>query len=207
MGIFDGVKSAFTGQSANMLTAEEASRFDHLKQRIRDGIKAWHAAGKALVEIRDRQLYRAGYKTFEEFASGEFGLGERRIRQMIEAATTWEETASRLPPGSPQTPPVEQVVRDLKTLPADERPAAYMEAAAAESAAAGRTAPPKPKTMRRVIADRNARAGRRTTPKPMTIRVPGGIVRITWNSKGSGDAAAALAAAAAWIARADTKAA
>lgn len=205
MGIFDGVKSAFTGQSANMLTPEETSRFDYLKQRIRDGIKAWHAAGKALVEIRDRQLYRAGYKTFDEFASGEFGLGERRIRQMIDAATMWEEIANRLPDA--RTPPVEQVVRDLKTLPADERPAAYMEAAAAESAAAGKPATPKPKTMRKVIADRHARAGRRSTPRPVAIRVPGGIVRITWNAKGSGDAAAALAAAAAWITRGDTKAA
>ena len=39
MGIFDGVKSAFSGQSAT-LTADEMSRFDHLKQRIRDGIRA-----------------------------------------------------------------------------------------------------------------------------------------------------------------------
>jgi hypothetical protein len=209
MGIFDSVKTAFAAAPASTLTAAEVSRYHTLKQTIRDGIKAWHKAAAALAEIRERQLYRDSHPTFKAFCEHEIGLTDHRVRQMLDAATIWEEVSRHIPTGStiPATPPMEQSVKELKALPPEERPAAYAAAAALEADAAGKPATPKPRTVRRVVEASHAKAGRRGKPKPITIRVPGASVTIRWNSKGTGDAAAALAAAAAWIARGAGKAA
>lgn len=206
MGVLDAVMGVFS-QPANQLSADEISRFHHLKQVVRDGIKGWHAAGKALCEIRDKQLFRQSFGTFEEFCVQEMALTPRRVSQLVDAATFLDRTAAEAPAATTTKAPSEQAVRELKALPEGERVAAYAEAVALESKAAGKLTPPKPSTVRAAVAARNAKAGRRTKPRPVTLRVPGASVTIRWNGKGDGDAAAALAAAAAQIAAKAAKAA
>ena len=69
MGIVDGLAGIFGGSKVAPLSPAELSRFDHLKQLVRDGARAWIAAGKALREIRDRQLYR-----FKDHGGRDVGL-------------------------------------------------------------------------------------------------------------------------------------
>lgn len=42
--------------------------------------------GEALLRIRDGRLYRDSYATFEDYCRDRWGFGERRGRQLIEAA-------------------------------------------------------------------------------------------------------------------------
>lgn len=48
-------------------------------------------AGRALKHVRDDQLYKAKYDTFEEYLDHNFGFGKSRASQLIEAAKQFDE--------------------------------------------------------------------------------------------------------------------
>jgi hypothetical protein len=56
------------------LTPEEQRDRLHLERRVE---RAFFEAGKALMELRDRRLYRSTHSTFEEYCKERFGF-ERR---------------------------------------------------------------------------------------------------------------------------------
>jgi hypothetical protein len=189
MGVFDGITKALGQQTQPAaLSVQEESRLDELKRIITDGIRGWFAAGKALQEIKAKQLYRRDYATFEIFASAEFRLSENRLRQIIDATQFLESVVAQLPEAATPTLPTERTIRELKTIPKAERVEVYAEAVAVESQAAGKPTAPSVKTVRESVAKRAAKAGRKARHKPQTFRLPGCSVRITWNAAGSGDA-------------------
>jgi hypothetical protein len=57
-------------------------------------LKSFYDVGRALTEIRDRELYKinAGgeYQTFEAYCRGEWGISRPRAYQLIDAATVQE---------------------------------------------------------------------------------------------------------------------
>ncbi len=209
MGFMDGLKGVFNGKP-DPLTPSELSRLDQLRQRIRDGIDGWVAAGEALKEVRDRQLFRQTAPTFEVWAATEFRLSGRRLNQLIDAAMTWGDIATELPAAAAAGPPrTEKVLRELRQLPEQDRAPAYAEAMelAAATSTADEPTPPDTRTVAEVVRRRKAASGRKVTPKPLRFRVPGAIVTVAWNAKGDGDAVAALRAALDQLSRSATKAA
>ena len=68
------------------LTVSEETRYEILKRKIKAGIDTAFGVGLALTEIRDNELYRADYDTFEEFCKTEYEIERRRAYQLIEAA-------------------------------------------------------------------------------------------------------------------------
>jgi hypothetical protein len=52
-------------------------------------------AGKALIEIRDRKLYRAEFGTFKEYVSQKWEMHWTRAYQLCDAATVVENLKSR----------------------------------------------------------------------------------------------------------------
>ncbi len=57
------------------LTEEEQRDRLHLERRVE---RAVFEAGKALMELRDRRLYRSTHKTFEEYCKERFGYSRRQ---------------------------------------------------------------------------------------------------------------------------------
>jgi hypothetical protein len=58
------------------LTEEEERDRLHLERKVE---RAFYEAGKALMELRDRRLYRSTHKTFEEYCRDRFGHSRRLL--------------------------------------------------------------------------------------------------------------------------------
>lgn len=68
------------------LTDEEQGRFKDLEDCIRKGLTTFLEVGEALGEIRDRRLYRNGYKTFEAYCREAWGFSKAHVNRNIAAA-------------------------------------------------------------------------------------------------------------------------
>ncbi|MBD2498920.1 hypothetical protein [Nostoc sp. FACHB-280] len=62
------------------LTPEEQSDRLHLERRVE---RAFFEAGKALMELRDRRLYRSTHRTFEEYCKDRFSYTYRHVNYLI----------------------------------------------------------------------------------------------------------------------------
>ncbi|MBN3908089.1 MAG: hypothetical protein HWQ35_16495 [Nostoc sp. NMS1] len=69
------------------LTQEEQSDRLHLERRVE---RAFFEAGKALMELRDRRLYRSTHKTFEDYCRDRFGHSRQQSNYLIAAAGVYE---------------------------------------------------------------------------------------------------------------------
>ncbi len=67
------------------LTRKETSDLEKLENVIAKGVGRFLAVGKALMEIRDRRLYRTEYATFEEYCRLRWHFSRQRGLQFIEA--------------------------------------------------------------------------------------------------------------------------
>lgn len=134
-------------------------------------VLSYTQVGKALGIIRDKQLYREKFATFEDYVSEKWKMDRAHAYRLIQAA----EVARNLSPTG-DVPSSERQARPLTRLDPPEQVSAWQEAKAAagegpvtaghvEAAAAKRR--PKKKTARK--------------PKPIRLRVPGGTVIIEPN--------------------------
>ncbi|RCJ30475.1 hypothetical protein A6769_33360 [Nostoc punctiforme NIES-2108] len=64
------------------LTEQEIRDRLHLERQVE---KAFYLAGKALIELRDRKLYRNTHKTFEEYCRERFGFERRYPYRLMES--------------------------------------------------------------------------------------------------------------------------
>ncbi|MBW4689270.1 MAG: hypothetical protein KME40_30305 [Komarekiella atlantica HA4396-MV6] len=62
--------------------------------------RAFFEAGKALLELRDRRLYRSTHKTFEEYCKDRFGFERRHPYRLIEAAVVVDNLMQMCPNGT-----------------------------------------------------------------------------------------------------------
>ncbi|MBC6435690.1 hypothetical protein FM036_40900 [Nostoc sp. HG1] len=65
------------------LTEQEIRDRLHLERKVE---RAFFEAGKALIELRDRRLYRSTHKTFDEYCLDRFGYNRSRSYQLVDAA-------------------------------------------------------------------------------------------------------------------------
>ncbi|WP_193199643.1 hypothetical protein [Nostoc sp. MG11] len=78
--------------------AVELDNFDELSQQEeRDRLylerrveRAFYEAGKALMQLRDRRLYRSTHKTFEDYCRVRFGHSRQKSNYLIAAADVYE---------------------------------------------------------------------------------------------------------------------
>lgn len=190
MGIF----STTTG-AADGLTAEDRADFITLDAVVRRGVEAARAvmeAGKALAEIRDRQLFRAVVGSWDEYVTGRHGMTRRRADQLIAAAATLEAVKEAVHQKTGTTVPAlrdvtERTARELVGMDASQAAEAVLEAAASPD---GLTAATVRKAARKRRKLKAAKA-----PRPRRYRVPGGIVTVSLNRKSNGSFIDALAAA------------
>lgn len=170
---------------AQKLTADEQISLDRLEATVLVGIGSvvtMIEAGKALAEIRRRQLYRVSAGSWEEYVDQRFQITKRRCDQMIVFAGVTEALDQM---GTTVPILTERAVRPLVGMPAD-----ALKAVLAEAAEDGGITPA---TIRKAAARRKPKAAK--APRPRRFKVPGGIVSVTFNRKGSGSAIDALTAA------------
>ena len=97
------------------ITITESKRFIELEVRIRNG---WIDAGKALIEIRDSQLYRADYATFEDYCAEVWGYKKRNVFYLMESVKLLDS----LPKAKVQNfAPSASTVRAIAAVPEEHR--------------------------------------------------------------------------------------
>ncbi|GAA6617570.1 hypothetical protein [Scytonema sp. NUACC26] len=69
------------------LREEELHLRLHLERKVE---RSFYEAGKALMELRDKRLYRNTHKTFEEYCRDRFGHSRQKSNYLIAAADIFE---------------------------------------------------------------------------------------------------------------------
>ncbi len=113
------------------LSPEEEADRQRLELKVE---RAFYQSGKALVELRDRRLYRNSHKTFEEYCQDRFGFGRAHSYRLIDAAAIVDNLSpNRRQKASPSVerqmmPTKLEQVRPLTKLEPDEQRFAWKEA-------------------------------------------------------------------------------
>lgn len=169
------------------LTADERIVLTRLEATVEAGVQATLTvleAGKALAEIRDRQLFRDSAATWEKYVSERFRITKRRADQMVAFAgvrAALSEMGTQVPEIS------EKAARPLVGLAPDAVAEIVAEAAGApEGVTAGSI---------RQAAARRKKTKASKVPRPRRFKVPGATVMIVFNRKSDGSTLDALAAA------------
>jgi len=93
---------------------------------IKKNLAAFYEVGRALMEIRDRRLYKEvkGYKTFEEYCRVEWDFSKTHANRLIESTKTIEV----LTPIGVKAPTTESQTRPLTQLEPEQQVEAWEEA-------------------------------------------------------------------------------
>lgn len=83
------------------LTEAELSDRLHLERKVE---RAVFEAGKALMELRDRRLYRSTHRTFEDYCRERFNYSRDAAYLKISAAVVYENIEKHLPTNGRQIP-------------------------------------------------------------------------------------------------------
>ena len=104
------------------LITQEKQLVEKHETTIKKGLNTFVEVGQALLEIRDKKLYRIDYKTFEEYCQEKWQMTRRRSYQLIEASLAIE----NVNPGT-QMPKNEKEVRALVSLEPEVQNAVWQE--------------------------------------------------------------------------------
>ncbi|MEH2160464.1 MAG: hypothetical protein V7K38_05330 [Nostoc sp.] len=119
------------------LTEQEISDRLHLERKVE---RAFFEAGKALMELRDRRLYRSTHKTFEEYCRDRFSYTYRHVNYLIAGSvivdnikmgtnSSQNESEDEMGTNSSQILPTSEVqVRPLAKLEPQQQPEAWQQA-------------------------------------------------------------------------------
>jgi hypothetical protein len=119
------------------LTEQEISDRLHLERKVE---RAFFEAGKALMELRERRLYRSTHKTFEEYCRDRFSYTYRHVNYLIVGSvivdnikmgtnSSQNESQDEMGTISSQILPTSEVqVRPLAKLEPQQQPEAWQQA-------------------------------------------------------------------------------
>lgn len=120
-------------KTAGDLTITERTELEQYEAVIERGLQTFYEVGQALMEIREKRLYREQYATFEDYSRDRWQLGQSRAYQLIDAAAVISNLQSST---VVELPANERQARPLTSLPPDGQREAWQ--VAVESAANGR---------------------------------------------------------------------
>lgn len=141
-------------------------------------------AGKALAEIRSRQLYRDTAATWDAYVQARFKMTKRRADQLIGFAGVTDAVSEMGTSGSHFS---ERAARPLVGMAADDIRQVVAEAAGSpEGITAG--------SIKKAAAKRKSAKAAKVR-RPARIRVPGATVTVTFNRKATGSLTEILEAA------------
>lgn len=88
-----------------------------LKSIVSRNLSATIDAGRALKEIRDRELWKEESESFQQFCVDNWGVSKQRAYQLIDTV----KIVDQLPPEQSTAVDSERVARELKKVPAEDR--------------------------------------------------------------------------------------
>lgn len=99
------------------LTRDERTRLADLETQIGNGLRDFVRVGKALLEVRDRQLYRGSYPSFAAYCQDRWHLGRAHVFRLIAASEVADnlkpEKGEMSPTGDISEPTSERQVRPI----------------------------------------------------------------------------------------------
>jgi 16S rRNA G966 N2-methylase RsmD len=101
---------ALMAEAGGELSAPERQRLAELEAIIERDLAAFTRVGQALLEVRDRRLYRERYSSFERYVAERWGFGRAHAYRLMAAA----EVAEKVSPVGDI--PSERVARELAPL-------------------------------------------------------------------------------------------
>jgi hypothetical protein len=101
------------------LTTVEQHSLNTYERTIERGINTFYEVGTALAAIRDKQLYRVEFKTFEAYCQERWGWNRNRAYELINAAETTDCIQLNTKPAN------EAQARPLSKLPKEHRAEAW----------------------------------------------------------------------------------
>lgn len=101
------------------LTLEEQQLRLTLERKVE---RAFYEAGIALMQLRDKLLFRSTHKTFEEYCRDRFGFERRHSYRLIDAAIIVDNLSQMCPNGTQNKTKLEKEhLNNLQILPTNER--------------------------------------------------------------------------------------
>jgi hypothetical protein len=76
------------------LSSDEAALLAHYETIIEQGLQSFVAVGTALMDIREKKLYRSQWTTFEEYLDRRWGLGRAHAYRLMDAAQVVHDIAA-----------------------------------------------------------------------------------------------------------------
>lgn len=108
------------------LAVVEQNQLEQLEERISAGLQTFVEVGSALMEIRDKKLYRQWHTTFEDYCRERWGMERRYAYRLIDAA----EVVQNVSRGTHSLPASERQARPLTRLEPGRQAEAWGEAVA-----------------------------------------------------------------------------
>lgn len=112
------------GDTEDRLNDAEVVELAYLEVIVERGLRAFWEIGQALKQIRDKRLYRQGYRTFDDYCINRWEMSRRSAYQLIEAARVYENVRH----GAQILPANERQTRPLVTLPPEKQQEAWAKA-------------------------------------------------------------------------------
>jgi hypothetical protein len=100
------------------LTADEADQLAQCEAVIARGLKTFIEVGGALLDVRDNNLHRADFPTFEAYCSDRWGISRTRAYELMGAANVVSAIADKIEVAPPSN---EAQARELAKLPEADR--------------------------------------------------------------------------------------
>lgn len=165
-------RMAIFSKPADTLTQQEQQAFEACEKAIGIGLQAFKQAGKALMLIKEKRLYRAKWSSFEQYLDQRWRISTSYAGRLIDAV----EIVARLE-GLPE-PTTESQVRPLASVPPEKQRETWEKVVA--------TVPEEQRTAAAVAAvvaeSRHARPSKRKRKKsPRDVVVKGKIGKVRWS--------------------------
>jgi hypothetical protein len=98
------------------LSVNERTEFQQLETVIQTGLQTFFEVGNALMEIRDRRLYRESHMTFEDYCNERWQFSARQANRLIGAAQVVEtlRPIGPLPENEAQARPLTQLAPERR---------------------------------------------------------------------------------------------
>jgi hypothetical protein len=118
-----GNEIALVKSSGKTLTAAEQQQLAQCETIIKQGLRAFLDVAAALLEVRDRELFRATHDTFQKYCAEKWGITSRHANRLVLAGevvknVTEDQLVSNIPAAVPQN---EAQARELAALPKEKQ--------------------------------------------------------------------------------------
>jgi len=103
-------------ESNAALNVDERTEFQQLEAVIQTGLQTFFEVGNALMEIRDRRLYRETHKTFDDYCNQRWQIGRAQAYRLIGAAQVVEDLSPMgdIPQNERQARPLSQLAPERR---------------------------------------------------------------------------------------------